>query len=50
MADPEDPWIKSALSEIQAKTHTEYSIIDEEENYNPNVRIIKTKGNIFIQD
>ena len=50
MADPEDSWIKSALSEIQANTHTEYSIIDEDENYNTNVRIIKTRGNIFVQD
>lgn len=28
MADPEDPWVQSALSEIPAKTNTEYSIID----------------------
>jgi len=25
-------------------------IDDEEENYNLNVKIIKTKGNIFVQD
>lgn len=50
MADSEDPWLRSAISEINAKTQTEYSIIDESENYNPNVRIIKTKGNIFVQD
>jgi hypothetical protein len=29
---------------------SEYSVIDEEENYNINAKIIKTKGNIFVQD
>lgn len=50
LADPEDSWIKSALSEIAPNTITEYSIIDEEENYSTNIRIIKTRGNIFVQD
>lgn len=30
MVDPDDMWVQNALSEIAAKTNTEYSIIDEE--------------------
>jgi len=30
MVDPDDMWVQNALSEIAAKTNTEYSIMDEE--------------------
>ena len=51
MIDPDDIWVKNSISEIGHKLHSEYSVIDDsEENYNLNVKIIKTKGNIFVQD
>lgn len=51
MVDPDDVWVKNSISEITHKLHSEYSVIDnDEENYNLNVKIIKTKGNIFVQD
>ena len=50
MVDPDDVWLKNSISEISHKLHSEYSVIDDDENYNINVKIIKTKGNIFVQD
>lgn len=51
MVDPDDIWVKNSISEITHKLHSEYSVFDDtEENYNLNVKIIKTKGNIFVQD
>ena len=50
MVDPDDVWLKNSISEISHKLHSEYSVIDDDENYNLNVKIIKTKGNIFVQD
>ena len=48
--DPDDVWVKNSISEITHKLHSEYSVMDDEENYNINVKIIKTKGNIYVQD
>jgi hypothetical protein len=42
--------LKSAFSEIENKSNTDYSVIDDTEKIAKNARIIKTKGNIFIQD
>jgi hypothetical protein len=50
MADPEDQWLQNALSEIAVRTNSEYSVVGGEENFNLNVKIIKTKGNIIVQD
>ena len=51
MVDPDDIWVRNSISEIGSKLQSEYSVIDgSEENYNLNVKIIKTKGNIFVQD
>ena len=51
MVDPDDIWVRNSISEIGNKLQSEYSVIDgSEENYNLNVKIIKTKGNIFVQD
>lgn len=50
IADPFDEWIGSALSEIQGKVCSEYSIIEDEQLPGSKAKIIKTKGNICVQD
>ncbi len=50
MVDSDDIWVKNSISEITHKLHSVYSVIDDDYNYNINVKIIKTKGNIFVQD
>lgn len=52
IADPNDEWLGgAALSEIHHKTQSEYSVIENEQlDINSQARIIKTKGNIFVQD
>lgn len=53
IADPDDEWLGSALSEIQGKVCSEYSVIENEQlpgMISSKARIIKTKGNICVQD
>lgn len=50
MVDPDDLWVKNSISEITHKLHSEYSVMEEEEGYGINVKIIKTRGNIYVQD
>lgn len=49
MVDPEDLWVKNSISEIQ-RVQSEYSASEDEGEYHFGAKIIKTKGNIFIQD